>query len=544
MEFNIKSGHPEKQRTACVVVGVYEPRRLSDVARQIDDVSQGYLSSILRRGDLEGKIGQTLLLHNVPGTLADRVLLVGCGRERELGDAQYRKIITQAIRTLHETGSMETVCYLTELNVRGRDTAWRVKHAIETAHATLYSFDQLKSKKNITRRPLRKIVFSVASRRELGLAEQASREAQAVAAGVTLAKDLGNLPSNVCTPSYLAERAKTLCSLHEKLTCKILTELQMEKQGMNALLAVSRGSDQPPRLIILEYNGGKKGAEPVVLVGKGVTFDTGGISLKDPEKMDEMKYDMCGAASVLGTLSAVADLHLPINMVGIVPAVENMPSGKATKPGDIVTTLSGQTVEILNTDAEGRLILCDALTYAERYKPAIVIDIATLTGACIVALGHHANALISNHNPLTNDLLNAGRISGDRAWELPLWDEYQEQLESPFADMANIGGKPAGTITAACFLSRFTRKYHWAHLDIAGTAWVSKSKMEKGATGRPVPLLTQYLINYSLEDHEGVPVTQMPLAPDDDEMGDVIDSFEPRETPTVLEDDDSARDED
>ncbi|OUD14355.1 leucyl aminopeptidase [Thioflexithrix psekupsensis] len=514
MEFNVKSGQPEKQRTACVVVGVYEPRRLSDVAQKIDEVSQGHLSSILRRGDLEGKIGQTLLLHNVPNMLADRVLLVGCGRERELGDSQYRKIIAHAIRTLHDTGSMETVCYLTELNVRGRDTSWRVRHAIETAHASLYTFDQLKSKKNPTRRPLRKIVFSVASRRELPAAEKASREAQAVATGVALAKDLGNLPGNICTPTYLADRAKTLCSLHEKLTCKILTELQIEKQGMNALLAVSRGSDQAPRLIIMEYKGGKKGADPIVLIGKGVTFDTGGISLKPAEKMDEMKFDMCGAASVLGTLSAVAELQLPLNVIGIVPAVENMPSGKATKPGDIVTTLSGQTVEILNTDAEGRLILCDSLTYAERYKPEIVIDIATLTGACVVALGSHAHGLLSNHNPLTNDLLNAGRMSGDRAWELPLWDEYQEQLDSPFADMANIGGKPAGTITAACFLSRFARKYHWAHLDIAGTGYIAQTK-EKGSTGRPVPLLTQYLINRSSigQSEELTPIDQMPPEP-------------------------------
>ena len=511
MEFNIKSGHPEKQRTACVVVGVYEPRRLSDVAKRIDDVSGGYLSSILRRGDLEGKIGQTLLLHNVPNTLSDRILLVGCGRERELGDTQYRKVITEAIRTLHETGSMEAVCYLTELNVRGRDTAWRIRHAVEAAHAAIYNFDQLKSKKNVTRRPLRKIVFSVSSRRELGIAEQASREAQAIASGVKLVKDLGNLPSNICTPSYLAERAKSLCSLYEKLTCKVLNETQMEKLGMNAILAVAKGSEQPPRLILLEYKGGKKNEDPIVLVGKGVTFDTGGISIKPALDMDHMKYDMSGAASVLGTIAAAAELQLPLNVVGIVPAVENMPDGKATRPGDIVTTMSGQTVEILNTDAEGRLILCDALTYAERYKPDVVIDIATLTGAVVVALGSHAHGLLSNHNPLTNDLLNAGRYSCDRAWELPLWDDYQDQLDSPFADMSNIGGKEAGTITASCFLSRFTKKMQWAHLDVAGTAWISAPKKEKGSTGRPVPLLTQYLIDRCVKD--GMPIAT--LAADD-----------------------------
>ncbi|WP_353572125.1 leucyl aminopeptidase [Candidatus Albibeggiatoa sp. nov. BB20] len=513
MEFNIKSGHPEKQRTACVVVGIYEPRRLSEVAKQIDDVSDGHISSILRRGDLEGKIGQTLLLHNVPGTLADRVLLVGCGRERELGDNQYRKVIAQAIRTLHETGSMETVCYLTELNVRGRDTNWRIRHAIETAQATLYTFDQLKSKKNITRRPLRKIVFTVASRRELGLAEQANRESQAIASGVKLTKDLANLPSNICTPTYLADRAKALCSLHESVSCEILDKGQMQELGMHSLLAVAKGSSEEPKMIILEYKGteDKKAEAPVVLVGKGVTFDTGGISLKPSKDMDEMKYDMSGAATVLGVMSAVAELRLPINVVVLVPTVENMPSGYATKPGDIVTSFSGQTIEILNTDAEGRLILCDALTYAERYKPDAVIDIATLTGACIVALGHHAHGLLSNHNPLTNDLLNAGRLAGDKAWELPLWDEYQQSLDSPFADIANISdGKGAGTITAACFLSRFTKKYHWAHIDIAGTAWKSAPKKEKGATGRPVPLLVQYLLTRCFDDKRMMPAQMLP----------------------------------
>lgn len=514
MEFSIKSGHPEKQRTACVVVGVYEPRRLSEVARQIDEVSDGHLSSILRRGDLEGKLGQTLLLHNVPGTLCDRVLLVGCGRERELGDTQYRKVIAKAIRTLHETGSMETVCYLTELNARGRDTAWKVRQAIETAHATLYSFDQLRSKKNITRRPLRKIVFSVASRRELNIAEKASREAQAISAGVNLARDLGNMPANLCTPSFMADRAKHLSTLHEdKLSCKVLTETQIEKEGMNALSAVAKGSEQPPRLIVMEYRGAvKKNSRPVGLVGKGVTFDSGGISIKPSKAMDEMKFDMLGAASVLGVMSAIAELQLPINVVAVVPCVENMPSGKATRPGDIVNTLSGQTVEILNTDAEGRLILCDALTYIEQFNPEVVVDVATLTGACIVALGYHAHGLLSNHNPLTNDLLNAGRYSCDRAWELPLWEEYQESLQSKFADIANISNedRAAGTITAACFLSRFTKKFQWAHLDIAGTAWYQgnlKTSEDMGATGRPVPLLTQYLIDYS---NEGEKVSALP----------------------------------
>jgi leucyl aminopeptidase len=519
MEFSIKSGHPEKQRTACVVVGIYEPRRLSEAAKQLDDISDGHISSILRRGDLEGKIGQTLLLHNVPNTLADRILLVGCGRERELGDYQYRQIIAHAIRTLHETGSMETVCYLTELNVRGRDTDWRIRHAVEAAQAALYQFDQLKTKKNTARRPLRKIVFTVISRRELGLAEQANRIGQAIAAGVKLTRDLGNLPSNICTPNYLGERAKSLSNIYANLNCEILEREHIQALGMNTLLAVAKGSSEPPKLIILEYKGteDKKAQAPIVLVGKGVTFDSGGISIKPSAAMDEMKYDMSGAGAVLGTVLAAAELALPINIVAIIPAVENMPSGTATKPGDIVTSMSGQTVEILNTDAEGRLILCDALTYAERYKPDVVIDLATLTGACVVALGHHASALLSNHNPLTNDLLNAGKLAADRAWELPLWDEYQEAMDSPFADIANIsGGRDAGTITAACFLSRFTKKYHWAHLDIAGSAYSSGGKgLEKGASGRPVPLLVQYLLNRCLDENRMQSATISPIEEND-----------------------------
>jgi leucyl aminopeptidase len=309
---------------------------------------------------------------------------------------------------------------------------------------------------------------------------------------MALAKDLANLPGNICTPSYLAEQARQLGRQQDKLKVTTLSEKQMERLGMNALLSVSRGSRQPARLIVMEYRGGKVGEKPVVLVGKGLTFDAGGISLKPAANMDEMKYDMCGGASVIGTLQACAELELPINLVGIVPASENLPDGEANKPGDIVTSMAGLTIEILNTDAEGRLILCDALAYAERFKPAVVIDIATLTGACIVALGHHISGLLGNDDNLMAELLEAGEACNDRAWRLPMGEEYQKQLESNFADLANIGGKGAGTITAACFLSRFAEKYKWAHLDIAGTAW--KSGKEKGATGRPVPLLTELLL--------------------------------------------------
>lgn len=492
MEFTAKSGNPEKQRTACIVVGVFEPRRLSPAAERLDQISDGFISSLIRRGDLEGKIGQTLLLHNVPNTLCDRILLVGCGRERELHDSQYRKIFTCTTEKLNDIGAMEAVCYLTDLHVKGRDSHWNIRQAIETVENALYTFDQLKSKKDTTRRPLRKIVLSAGSRRELHDSEDAVAEGNAIAKGVKLAKDLGNLPGNICTPTYLAEQAVKLAEEFDSITTDILDQTQMEALGMGSLLSVARGSRQPPKLICMHHHGDDN-SQPIVLVGKGLTFDAGGISLKPAAGMDEMKYDMCGGASVFGVMKAIAKLNLPLNVIGVVPASENMPDGDANKPGDIVTSMSGQTIEILNTDAEGRLILCDALTYCEKFDPDVVIDIATLTGACVVALGQHASGLLSNHSPLAHDLLNAGRSSGDRAWELPLWEEYQEQLKSPFADLANIGGKEAGTITAACFLSNFTKKFQWAHLDIAGSAWLSGNK--KGSTGRPVPMLTQYLLD-------------------------------------------------
>ena len=495
MEFLIKSGNPEKQRTACLIVGIFEPRRLTPAAKAIDNISKKFLSNLIRRGDIEGKSGQSLLLHNVPGLLADRVLLIGCGKERDLTDSQYRTIITNSIKELKETGAMEAVSYLSELNVRNRDYYWKIRQTIEATEGTLYQFNEYKTKNKPNRRQIKKLVLTVPTRKELPDGELAAKHAMAIVKGIKLTRDLANRPANICTPVHLAEQAKNLGKLHRSIKVTVLDEDDMTKLGMNTLLSVTRGSVEPAKFITLEYKGAKKEVKPIVLVGKGVTFDTGGISIKPAAAMDEMKYDMCGAASVLGTLLAVAEIELPINVVGVIPTTENMPDGRATKPGDIIKSMSGQTVEILNTDAEGRLILCDALTYSERFHPQVVIDIATLTGACVIALGNHASGLLSNHNPLARDLLNAGESSGDRAWQLPLWEEYNKQLDSPFADMANIGGREAGTITAACFLSRFTEKFHWAHLDIAGTAWTSGKN--KGATGRPVPLLTQYLLDKS-----------------------------------------------
>lgn len=493
MEFSVKSGSPEKQRSACIVVGVFEPRRLTPVAEQLDKISDGYLSNLLRRGDLEGKPGQMLLLHHIPNILSERVLLVGCGKERELDEKQYKQIIAKSISKLNDTGSMEAVCFLSELHVKGRDTYWKVRQAVETTQDSLYTFNQLKSKKDETRRPLRKLTFNVPTRRDLPIGERAISHGLAVAAGMKACKNVANMPPNICNPNYLAEQATELADKYDNVSVSIIGEKEMDELGMHSYLAVGRGSENESKMSLIHYKGAADDEAPIVLVGKGLTFDSGGISLKPGEGMDEMKYDMGGAAGVFGTMRALAELALPINVIGVLAGCENMPDGKAYRPGDVLTTMSGQTVEVLNTDAEGRLVLCDVLTYVERYEPEAVIDVATLTGACVIALGKVASGLLSNHNPLAHELLNASEQSGDKAWRLPMFDEYQEQLDSPFADMANIGGRPAGTITAACFLGRFAKKYHWAHLDVAGTAW--RSGKNKGSTGRPVPMLTQFLLN-------------------------------------------------
>ncbi|MBU6484628.1 MAG: leucyl aminopeptidase [Betaproteobacteria bacterium] len=492
MEFTIKSGSPEKQRSACVVVGVFDNRKLSLSAELIDRASNGYISEIIRRGDMEGKLGATLLLHNVRGTLADRVLLVGLGKERDFRDKEFRQGIRNAVKLLNETGSYEAVIYLTEEKVKRREVAWRVEHAVVVAMDAVYRFEQMKSEPAEVRRPLRKLTLSVPQRSDLAAGEAAAARGLAIANGMDFAKDLGNLPGNVCTPRYLAERAQELARQFPDVKVTVLERPQIEALGMGSFLSVTNGSDEPPRFIVLEYEQSQRKQKPLVLVGKGITFDTGGISIKPAADMDQMKFDMCGAASVLGAFRTIAELKPKLNLVGLIPACENMPSGRATKPGDIVKTMSGQTVEVLNTDAEGRLILADALTYAERYEPEAVVDIATLTGAMVVSLGHVASGLFSNSDTLARALLAAGDDAYDRGWQLPLWEDYQEGLTSNFADFANVAGRAGGSITAACFLSRFAKKYDWAHLDIAGTAW--KEGKEKGATGRPVPMLATWIL--------------------------------------------------
>ncbi|HCI2336686.1 TPA: leucyl aminopeptidase [Pseudomonas aeruginosa] len=461
MEFLVKSVRPETLKTATLVLAVGEGRKLGASAKAVDDATGGAISAVLKRGDLAGKVGQTLLLQSLPNLKAERVLLVGAGKERELGDRQYRKLASAVLSTLKGLAGADAALALGDLAVKGRDAHAKARLLVETLADGLYVFDRYKSQKA---EPLKlKKLTLLADKADSAAVEQGSKEAQAIANGMALTRDLGNLPPNVCHPTFLGEQAKGLAKEFKGLKVEVLDEKKLRELGMGSFLAVAQGSDQPPRLIVLQYNGAKKDQAPHVLVGKGITF------------------------------RAVLELQLPINLVGLLACAENMPSGGATRPGDIVTTMSGQTVEILNTDAEGRLVLCDALTYAERFKPQSVIDIATLTGACIVALGSNTSGLMGNNEALVRQLLKAGEFADDRAWQLPLFDEYQEQLDSPFADIANIGGPKAGTITAGCFLSRFAKKYHWAHLDIAGTAWISGGK-DKGATGRPVPLLTQYLL--------------------------------------------------
>ena len=492
MDFELTRGKPATQDTGCVVVGVSDGAALSGAAQDLDKACGGSVGAVLARGDLATDPGGTLMLYDLPGVVAKRVMLVACGPQEKFNESAWRKALAGSAKALQDCGATSAVSYLPDLPVGQHDTAWKIRQAVVTTADALYRFERMKGTPKPPDNPLESMTFALTASRVPASAERGLREGRAIAVGMDLAKDLGNLPGNLCTPEYLADQALEINKGRGKLKATILDEPEMEKLGMGALMSVSRGSKLPARLIALEYQGGAKKDPPVVLVGKGITFDTGGISLKPGEAMDEMKYDMCGAASVLGALKACEQLELPLNVVGIVASAENMPGGNASKPGDIVTTMSGQTVEILNTDAEGRLVLCDALTFAGRYKPAVVIDIATLTGACIIALGHHPSGLLGNDDTLAADLIEAGELSGDRVWRLPLWEEYQEQLKSNFADMANIGGRPAGTVTAASFLSRFTEDYTWAHLDIAGTAW--RSGKEKGATGRPVPLLMQYLI--------------------------------------------------
>lgn len=491
MDYSIESAPLEKLQCDCIIVGVYQDGQLSPSATVLNTSTNGFITKIISRGDLSGNNGETVLINAVPDSQIERVLLVGLGKKEPLSAKNYRKALAAAVNSFKKTPIKSVVCCLAETDVINCNWQWKTRQIVEVFSDAVYQFTQLKSDKE-TESKLQKTAIFV-SESELAAAQTGLTQGLAIAAGVELTKLLADLPGNICTPTYLAEQAIELGKKYSKLSIHILEEADMTALGMGSLLSVSRGSRQPAKLITLEYSGGDQNSKPIVLIGKGLTFDAGGISLKPGLGMDEMKYDMCGGAAVLGTLQAAAQMQLPLNIVGLIPASENLPDGDANKPGDIVTSMSGKTIEVLNTDAEGRLILCDTLTYAERYSPDVVIDLATLTGACLVALGRVPSGLLGNDDLLCNDLIAAAETANDSLWRLPLWEEFQELLKSNFADMANIGGKDAGTITAACFLSRFAENFRWAHLDIAGTAW--RTGPTKGATGRPVPLLCQYLLN-------------------------------------------------
>ena len=493
MEFKAIIDAKARNDAGCAVVGMYEGGDLGLATRKIDSQLQGLIGTLHSDGDFSAKLGDVLLLPSPAGTAASRVLLVGLGSRSGFGRKQYRKALQATVQALGKTGARDAVVYLALEEAADLDVLYRARIVAEVFCAQLYKVPDLKTSAKPKSPRLANVSVAVLDARDAKAATEGLRIGAAVGSGLELSRDLANLPPNVCTPTYLGTRAQALAKEFSSIKTKVLDHDGIKALKMGAFLAVTQGSDQPPRLIVCEYRGGKKSSAPICLVGKGITFDSGGISLKDPPAMDEMKFDMSGAATVLGTLRTIAELKLPINLVVIVPTCENMPSGGAVKPADIVTTMSGQTVEILNTDAEGRLILCDAITYSRRFKPAAVIDVATLTGACIIALGNHFSGLMSNNEALAGELESAGIRADDRAWRLPIGEEYVDQLKSNFADIANVGGREGGASTAASFLSKFAKDLRWAHLDVAGTAWLSGA--QKGSTGRPVPLLVDFLLN-------------------------------------------------
>jgi leucyl aminopeptidase len=487
LEFQLNLPDPSTAEVDCVVVGVYADASLSPAAQALDSASGGRIAALAKRGDVSGKTGRTTLLQDLPGVKSPRVLTVGLGERGKFAVPQFLKAIADGVRALRTGPVKNALLTLTELSVKGRDPAWNLRQAAITADHAAYEYTATRSK--AAEVSLASVTFSgdVSLQREL-------ERGIAVAAGVQLARELGNLPPNICNPAYLAAQAEGIATQFDNVACEVLEREQMELLGMGSLLAVARGSANPPKLIVLRYTGAGD-AKPFAMVGKGITFDTGGINLKTAGGIEEMKFDMLGAASVLGAFLAAVRMQLPINLVCVVAAVENMPDADAYRPSDILTSMSGKTIEVGNTDAEGRLILCDALTYTQRFEPQAIVDVATLTGACVIALGKYAHGLFSKHDDLAGELSNAGETVFDRAWRLPIWDEYQTLIESAFADIYNIGGKGAGAITAACFLSRFTEGQRWAHLDIAGTSW---DEGRKGmANGRPVGLLSQWLLDRS-----------------------------------------------
>ena len=491
MKYSTTTSAASRRAGSCVIVGIYERGKLGEAATDIDKASKGLIRKQIKLGDLNGRLGQCRMLNSIDGVKAQRVLVVGLGKINLFGVMQLRQATNAAMAVLKSHKIADVTNYLSLENIKGINPYYVARYTVQTIGESLYRFTEMKSSRRNSAISLKRVALALQKRGDAAKVMRGIEHADAIVNGMALAKDLGNLPPNVCTPSYLGRTAQRLARDNKNLQTRVIGEAEMKRLGMHSLLSVTAGTVLPAKLIVMKYKGATKQA-PVVLVGKGVTFDAGGISLKPGPGMDEMKFDMCGAASVIATMAVVAKLKLPINVNVVVPTCENLPSGTATRPGDIVKSMSGQTIEILNTDAEGRLILCDALTYAKRFKPAALIDVATLTGACVIALGHHRTAVMSNNDKLADSIVDAGISADDRGWRMPMAEEYERQLKSNFADFANIGGREGGAITAACFLSKFTKGMDWAHLDIAGTAWRSGAK--KGSTGRPVPMLSELLL--------------------------------------------------
>jgi leucyl aminopeptidase len=488
MKLLLDNTSPVSIETECLVIGVLEGDTLTPSAQAVDEATGGGIKRLIGSGDIEKGLGKTCFLHGLPGLGAQRVLTVGLGKSDKLDMPRFDRACLAAGKALRDNAT--TQCHVCIHDVALADTAegQRLFQAALAIHRANFLYTDTKPLKEDAPAPLRSASF-------LGGSEWQANvdQAAAFAEGFEKSKTLGDLPPNICTPAYLAEDAQAIAEKYDNVSLEILEEDDMAAKGMDALLAVSRGSTLDAKLIVLKYDGASQDQAPVALIGKGITFDSGGLSLKSGENMMQMKYDMCGAAGVIGAFVACAELQMRINVVCIVAAVENMPDGNACRPGDVITSMSGKTIEVLNTDAEGRLVLCDAITYSQQFNPDVIIDVATLTGACVVALGHHATGLISNDDELAEALLEAGNTVVDRAWRLPLWEEYQSQLDTPFADMKNIGGMSAGVLTAGCFLSRFAEDQRWAHLDVAGSAW--KWGSNDGASGRPAGLLAQFLQN-------------------------------------------------
>ena len=494
LEFSVNRDTAASLATDCVVVGAFADATFTPSAQAIDTAAGGALRALAARGDLDGKTGRTAMLHDLPGVAAPRVLVVGLGDPGKFGVPQYLKAVGDAARAL-KTGPVSSALFtLSEVPVPGRDSAWNIRQAAIAADHACYRYTATLGAKHKRRAETGLKALAIQGSASGAGDDAALAQGQAIAAGVAFARELGNLPPNVCNPAYVARQGREFAArVGGKVSCEVLDRAQMEALGMGSLLAVSQGSSNPPQLVVMKYDGAGEDSKPYVLVGKGITFDSGGLNLKTQGGIEDMKFDMCGAATVLGTFVAAVGMQLPVNLVCIAAAVENMPDGNSYRPSDVITSMSGKTIEVGNTDAEGRLVLCDALTYARKFEPQALLDVATLTGACMVALGKYAAGLMSKHDDLSAELLAAGEATFDRAWRLPLWDEYQPMLDSQFADVYNIGGRWAGAITAGCFLSRFTEGQRWAHLDIAG---VSNGDGKMGmATGRPVGMLAQWLLD-------------------------------------------------